>query len=79
MQEINRLSLLVNQYYQPKKLNIASLGNIVEQLHIHCVARTEHDPLWPQGIWQAAYVSEPYAEERIKTIVSEHQRLVSKL
>ena len=33
------------------KLNIAAIGNIVPQLHIHIVARRKDDPLWPKPVW----------------------------
>lgn len=33
------------------KLNIAAIGNIVEQLHIHVVARRKDDPAWPGVVW----------------------------
>ncbi len=33
------------------KINIAAIGNIVRQLHVHVVARTENDPNWPKPIW----------------------------
>lgn len=33
------------------KINIAAIGNIVRQLHIHVVARVENDPNWPGPIW----------------------------
>ncbi|MDH4440461.1 MAG: HIT family protein [Rhizobium sp.] len=33
------------------KINIAAIGNIVRQLHVHVVARTEDDPNWPKPIW----------------------------
>jgi diadenosine tetraphosphate (Ap4A) HIT family hydrolase len=75
-QEINQLSLLIINYYQPKKLNIATLGNIVSQLHVHCVARTEQDPLWPQGIWQSCHTPTPYNDEIIKEILPILKRLV---
>ena len=77
MQEINQLSLLVKNYYQPKKINVASLGNIVRQLHIHCVARTEQDSLWPQGIWQSSYQSTPYPEAVLQTMLPRFEELVS--
>src|SRR5579884_1133386 len=35
------------------KLNIAAIGNVVPQLHIHVVARRRHDPLWPKPVWGA--------------------------
>ncbi|MCZ8179764.1 MAG: HIT family protein [Rhizobium sp.] len=33
------------------KINIAAIGNIVRQLHVHVVARSENDPNWPGPIW----------------------------
>jgi diadenosine tetraphosphate (Ap4A) HIT family hydrolase len=36
------------------KLNIAAIGNVVPQLHIHIVARWINDPLWPKPIWGIA-------------------------
>lgn len=75
--EINELSLLVNHYYQPKKLNIASLGNSVEQLHVHCVARTMQDPLWPHGIWQIAYTATPYNADELSILLPTLRQLVA--
>jgi len=40
--------------FLPDKLNIAMLGNIVAQLHIHHVARFKTDVSWPGPIWGAA-------------------------
>ena len=36
------------------KLNIAAIGNVVAQLHIHVVARRRDDSAWPRPIWGAA-------------------------
>ena len=36
---------------KPDKLNIAALGNVVPQLHVHLVARFESDAAWPNPIW----------------------------
>ena len=33
------------------KLNIAALGNVVRQLHVHVIARFEHDEAWPRPVW----------------------------
>jgi diadenosine tetraphosphate (Ap4A) HIT family hydrolase len=35
------------------KMNIAALGNVVPQLHIHHVVRTQTDPAWPNPVWGA--------------------------
>ncbi len=69
MNEINQLSLIVKSLFNPDKLNIGALGNIVSQLHIHVVARFTHDKLWPHGIWQANQQSTPYNLERIQALV----------
>ena len=37
--------------YQPDKLNIANIGNLVPQLHVHHVARFQTDVAWPAPIW----------------------------
>ena len=36
------------------KLNIAALGNMVAQLHVHVIARTTDDAAWPKPVWGAA-------------------------
>jgi diadenosine tetraphosphate (Ap4A) HIT family hydrolase len=36
------------------KLNIAALGNMVAQLHVHVIARTKNDAAWPKPVWGAA-------------------------
>ncbi|MDQ7995497.1 MAG: HIT family protein [Luteibacter sp.] len=43
------------------KLNIGALGNIVRQLHVHVVARTEGDAAWPGPVWGFGK-AEPYAD-----------------
>jgi diadenosine tetraphosphate (Ap4A) HIT family hydrolase len=47
----NTVSRALRQCFTPHKLNIACLGNIVKQLHIHHVARFEYDETWPGPIW----------------------------
>jgi diadenosine tetraphosphate (Ap4A) HIT family hydrolase len=36
------------------KLNVAALGNVVAQLHVHVIARHRGDPAWPKPVWGAA-------------------------
>lgn len=42
---------LVQQVARPDKVNLALLGNIVPQMHVHVVARFSSDPAWPDPIW----------------------------
>jgi diadenosine tetraphosphate (Ap4A) HIT family hydrolase len=37
-----------------EKLNIAALGNVVAQLHVHVIARRHSDAAWPKPVWGAA-------------------------
>jgi len=53
----NELALVpraLKQQTRCDKLNLAAIGNVVPQLHIHIVARTRHDALWPKPVWGAA-------------------------
>ena len=36
------------------KLNVAAIGNVVPQLHVHIIARRRDDPAWPKPVWGAA-------------------------
>ncbi len=51
MSSVCQLSQFVDSYFKPDKVNVAAIGNIVKQLHIHVVARYEADPAWPGVIW----------------------------
>jgi len=50
------------EIYQPDKLNIAAIGNLVPQSHLHHVARYETDKAWPSPIW-GKFDACPYAEQ----------------
>lgn len=44
------------------KLNIAALGNVTAQLHVHVVGRRRDDPLWPEPVWGRG-VAETYGAD----------------
>jgi len=52
--EIVKVSRVLKQITQCDKLNVAAIGNVVPQLHVHVVARRKSDPLWPKPIWGIA-------------------------
>jgi diadenosine tetraphosphate (Ap4A) HIT family hydrolase len=54
MAEIVRVSRVLKDVTGCDKLNVAAIGNVVPQLHVHIVARSKGDPLWPKPIWGAA-------------------------
>lgn len=60
-------SQCLEQVFQPDKLNIAALGNIVPQLHIHHIARSTTDACWPAPVW-GSVASIPYNNKQIEHI-----------
>lgn len=52
--EIVRASRALKSLYSPDKVNVAALGNMVPQLHIHVIARFEDDAAWPKPVWGVA-------------------------
>jgi diadenosine tetraphosphate (Ap4A) HIT family hydrolase len=54
MAEIARVSEVLKQLPACDKLNVAAIGNVVPQLHVHIVARRRDDPAWPRPVWGAA-------------------------
>jgi diadenosine tetraphosphate (Ap4A) HIT family hydrolase len=41
----------MRRIFSPTKLNVAALGNMVPQLHIHVIARFDDDQAWPKPVW----------------------------
>lgn len=62
MAESCLLAEKIVEIYQPDKLNIAAIGNLVPQLHLHHVARYKTDKAWPAPIW-GKFDACPYAEQ----------------
>ena len=63
------LSEFLMNEFNGDKLNLAALGNLVPQLHLHHVVRYESDPAWPTPVW-GKHAALPYSEtalEEIKT------------
>ena len=61
MVEIALVSRAVKSVTGCDKLNVAAIGNLVPQLHVHVVARRIGDPAWPKPVWGAA-APRPYVE-----------------
>ena len=51
MLESCALSAAMAEHFQADKMNVANLGNIVAQLHLHHIARRKNDPAWPGPVW----------------------------
>jgi diadenosine tetraphosphate (Ap4A) HIT family hydrolase len=59
MEEVAQASSVVEALFRPDKLNVAAIGNVVPQLHVHIVARRRDDPAWPNPVWGSG-IGEPY-------------------
>ena len=53
MVETTRVARAMREITQCDKLNIAALGNVVPQLHVHVIARRTSDAAWPRPVWGA--------------------------
>ena len=62
--EIALASRALLMLYRPDKLNVAALGNVVEQLHVHVIARYTDDIAWPRPVWGVAN-ARPYGPEEL--------------
>lgn len=74
MSEISFYSRLLKEKFTAKKINVANLGNIVSQLHIHIIARNENDDSWPGAVWGNGSPL-PYSPDQliqIKNILTEN-------
>lgn len=76
--ESDAVSLALRNLFSPHKLNVAALGNVVPQLHLHHIARFTDDRAWPQPVWgrqpAIAYV-EDEAVSRIEAL-AQHLPLI---
>ena len=63
MTEIARVSRALKDITKCDKLNVAALGNMVPQLHIHVIARRTSDVAWPRPVWGVAPPLSHDAEE----------------
>jgi diadenosine tetraphosphate (Ap4A) HIT family hydrolase len=54
MTEVSRAARALKEITKCDKLNIAALGNMVPQLHVHVIARRTSDVAWPRPVWGVA-------------------------
>jgi diadenosine tetraphosphate (Ap4A) HIT family hydrolase len=69
LEQINLISTYLKQELSVDKVNVAAIGNIVRQMHIHVVGRNESDFCWPNVVWGAAG-GKAYTEFEVQDILS---------
>lgn len=68
--EVALVSSALKKLSGAQKMNVAALGNIVRQLHVHIVARNEGDDAWPGPVWGAGEPT-PYADGAAEACAAE--------
>lgn len=75
---VREVSEFVNGYFTPEKLNVACIGNMVRQMHIHVVGRNTDDPAWPGVVWSCDE-KRKYSAEEAEIIVTAAKDHLAKL
>lgn len=70
-----KLSSALKRELHGHKMNVANLGNVVAQLHIHHVVRYETDIMWPKPVW-GALPAKIYTEVELTTLVKRLQAIL---
>ncbi len=68
LRESNAVSTLLQTHFGAEKLNVAALGNIVAQLHIHHIARFSDDAAWPKPVW-GVHAAQPYTDKQLSETI----------
>ena len=76
LDEIAQVSSALAGYFRADKMNVAALGNIVPQLHVHIIARYRGDVAWPKPVW-GAVAAQPYKEDALRNRVVEIKKLLA--
>jgi len=69
IQESVLLSRVLMEVFTGDKLNVAALGNVVPQLHIHHIVRFRHDPAWPAPVW-GKLPARAYSASELQSVVA---------
>ncbi len=77
LRESSLLSKTLADLYKADKMNIATIGNIVPQLHVHHIVRYKNDIAWPAPVW-GKHDAVPYTEQQLKKIIEQIQPLLKK-
>jgi diadenosine tetraphosphate (Ap4A) HIT family hydrolase len=67
--ESSILSRTIARQFNADKINIAALGNLVPQLHIHHIVRYTTDVAWPAPVW-GKQPARPYTEKELNRVLN---------
>ena len=67
--ESTELAEVLKDTFKADKMNVATLGNVVSQLHMHVIVRRKDDPAWPAPVW-GKHPAKPYSDEQVSALRS---------
>ncbi len=67
-EEIERVSEILREETAAEKMNVAALGNMVPQLHVHIIARFAADAAWPGPVWGMGE-ADPYEAQEAEALL----------
>ncbi len=66
--EVSALGKIIRTKFKADKVNVASFGNVVKQLHIHIIGRYKTDDAWPKPVWCANTEKTSYTKDKVDEI-----------
>ncbi|MBV5301573.1 MAG: HIT domain-containing protein [Methylococcales bacterium] len=69
IQESSYFSQKLATIFEAEKLNVAAIGNIVPQLHVHHIVRYQTDKAWPAPVW-GKFAATPYRAQQRDSRIS---------
>lgn len=76
LDEIAQVSAALAGHFRADKMNVAALGNVVPQLHVHIIARYRNDAAWPKPVW-GTVPAQPYSDDALRDRIVEIEKLLS--
>ncbi len=77
MREVRSVAKHLAEITGADKMNVATLGNIVPQLHIHIIARFKTDPAWPNPVWNFAAPPTPYPADKANALIGQLRTIIN--
>lgn len=65
--ESTELAEVLKDTFKADKMNVATLGNVVSQLHMHVIVRRKGDPAWPAPVW-GKHPAKAYSDEQVAAL-----------
>ncbi len=72
----DRIAEQMASTFDADKMNVAAIGNVVPQLHIHVIARRTGDAAWPAPVWGFGEAI-PYSSETSEGVITKLRQMLA--